>query len=237
MNAIPFLSVIPLVISITGCNNNSASSPVTDYLGSPEGLYVNADTAAVMFIGTVNSELPIVISDMDYDSIYATKQVINTFPMITTKGVISWSDLGWINDDTTEFSIMIDETRADAISTIEETTVLYAFDKNPNSHSLEELSSGWLEAESNSYWQINADGTYRINPYDTCLFEGTLVESHGFYTSNDTVASGCTNQLLNGAYPQVRIATFVQHQNTHVVGVFIRDDVIMWDYFNDSTDN
>lgn len=237
MNAKLIFALIPIAVSLIGCNTDSTTLPIEDYTGSPEGLYVNADSAAVMFVGASDSEFPIVISDFDSNSIYATKQVVETFPTIKTQGLISWSALEWINDNTTEFSILIDGTQANAYSNLVDTTVLYTFNKSPKSLSLEELSSGWVETESNANWQINSDGTYRINPFDTCIFEGTLIETHDFYISLDSVASGCTNHLLDGAFPQVRIATFTQNQSTYVVGTFFREDVIIWDNVIEASNN
>ncbi len=230
MRHLKALALVPMTLALAACNDEFVDSlPTYVPTGDEAGIYVNNDTPVVMFVDTNSNEFPVIIGDFHDSAVYATKEVVESLPTIKTKGIISGSYLGWVADDTTEFTFHLTEGQANVTGVIENTNVLYSLDKAPNAQSLAELSSGWVEQASDSRWQISESGSFSITVESvSCLISGTLLAENGYYVSGDVSVTNCTEEVYNSSFPQVRLGTFEQNNKRYAVAIFVKDDALIW---------
>jgi hypothetical protein len=221
------LLLASVVLSIAACNSDSLS--FYQATGDEQGIYIDSQKPIVMFVDTETNEFPVFIGDFNKGAVYATKRTIDTLPNIKTKGAISGGLFGWLDDEDTELKIQIADNTATVSGVMNKGSIDYSLSKSSDSQSLQELASGWVEDTSYLNWQILESGMFMINTKSLgCVLTGTMVEKNGYYVSNDVYAQECKNSDFDGEYTHARLATFQQNQRQYLVGVFVKDDSVIW---------
>ncbi|WP_070962897.1 hypothetical protein [Vibrio sonorensis] len=209
----------------------SSEDQVTIY--EKDGIYINSDDLVVMVVDSEASEAGILIGDyVNSEIAYSHTHEVdgNT---LNTRGLLYATANSIQIDQDLELTVTFDGSQARVTGTLNNSNLVYSFDKTNASKSMSELAGTHTSPDNGSSWAFDANGSFTINGGGpSCTINGQLTMVKGYYYSGENVvASGCADPGLNGTDYEARFISIDYNGQTYILGAMARtgtDIGLLW---------
>ena len=221
------LVAMVLLSTLVGCNSDGDDS-APDFQQSyiKDGIYINSTDLVVMLVDTDLRQHSVVVGDYFDDALYFNDtHTISGNTMINT-GLSYVSSYEYAYDSTLKTEISFSEDGATISGVIDNQNWVYSFNRTSESAPLSELTGTHTNPSDGSTWTVYGDGSFIVN--GVCTLSGQLSRVKGYFSANNVIATGCSDDTLNGSDYEARVLTVEYSGTTYALGALANENAIIW---------